>query len=145
MASERRREPGPNRSSNEEVPPTFADAGLIQAATSKSVTQAASPRSGAQNRIGIRRGRLFHLGVLRQLAGMHGKRRPDPDRIGLMVPARVGGIRMDQNAEIAVVEHQPRDQLGKYLAGKGHLVHGLIVRADLDVVPASERDREALA
>ena len=43
MASERRREPGPKRSSNEEVLPTFADAGLIQASTSKSVTQAASP------------------------------------------------------------------------------------------------------
>src|SRR2546429_3392129 len=105
----------------------------------------ARPRSGPQNRIGIRRGRLFHLGVLRQLAGMHGKRRPDPDRIGLMIPSRVGSIRMDQNAEIAVVEHQPRDQLGKYVAGKGHLVHGLIVRTDLDVVPPPKRDREALA
>ena len=38
-ASERRTEPGPKRSSNEVVLPTFADAGLIQAARSKSVTR----------------------------------------------------------------------------------------------------------
>src|SRR3982751_2488675 len=44
-----------------------------------------------------------------------------------------------------MIEHQPGHQFGEYLPGKGHLVHGLIMRADLDVVPASERDREALA
>ena len=44
-----------------------------------------------------------------------------------------------------MIEHQPGYQFGEYLPGKGHLVHGLIVRADLDVVPPSERDREPLA
>ena len=70
-----------------------------------------------------------------------------PIQIGsaAMVPARIGRVRMDQNAQIAMVEHQPGHQFGEYLAGKGHLVHGLIVRTDLDVVPAPERDREALA
>src|SRR5688572_29170308 len=43
-----------------------------------------------------------------------------------------------------MVEHQPGHQFGKYLAGKGHLIHGLIMRTDLDVVPAPERDREPL-
>ena len=62
-----------------------------------------------------------------------------------MIPARVGRVRMDQNAQFAVVEHQPGHQFGKYLPGKGHLIHGLVVRTDLDVVPAPERDREALA
>src|SRR4029453_17677009 len=46
-ASERRTEPGPNRSSNEDVLLTFADAGLTQLARSKSVTQAASPSATA--------------------------------------------------------------------------------------------------
>ena len=43
--SERRSEPGPKRSSKEVVSLTFADAGLIQPARSKSVTQTASPNA----------------------------------------------------------------------------------------------------
>ncbi|MEH2577807.1 hypothetical protein [Bradyrhizobium sp. AZCC 1708] len=47
MVSERRTEAVPKRSSNEDVLPTFADAGLIKPTTSKSVTQAANPNAMA--------------------------------------------------------------------------------------------------
>ena len=41
-----------------------------------------------------------------------------------------------------LVQHQPRHQLGKYLVGERDLIHRLVVRTDLDVVPAPERHRK---
>src|SRR5947207_6525654 len=76
---------------------------------------------------------------------MHRQRRSDPERIGEMIAARVGGVGMYQNAQSPVVEHQPWHELRKDFLRKGDLVHGLIMRADLDVVPAPERDGKALA
>ena len=61
-----------------------------------------------------------------------------------MVPARIGGVRMHQNAQGSLVEHQPRHQRRKYSV-KGDLKHRLVVRADLDVMPAPERDGKAFA
>jgi len=58
--------PAPKRSANEEVLPTFADAGLIQAARSKSVTQAASPStmtSAAAPKAASRHNRVQRLEV----------------------------------------------------------------------------------
>src|SRR5207302_9783773 len=68
----------------------------------------------------------------------------DPERIGKMIPARVCRVRMDQNAQASMIEHQPRHQFGKYFGGKGDLKHGLIVRTYLDVVPAPQSDGETL-
>ena len=76
---------------------------------------------------------------------MHRQRRADPERIGKMIAARVAGVGMYQNAQSPVVEHQPWHELRKDFLRKGDLVHGLIMRADLDVMPAPERDGKALA
>ena len=75
---------------------------------------------------------------------VHGERPADPKWIGEMVPARIGRIGVNQNAQAAVVQHQPGHQFGKHLGRKGDLIHGLIVRPNLDVMPAPKRDREAL-
>ena len=81
----------------------------------------------------------------RQSVSVHGKRSTDPERIGQMIPAWVGRIRMDQNAQASMIEHQPRHQFGKYFGSKGDLTHGLIMRAHLDVVPTPQGDGETLA
>ena len=61
-----------------------------------------------------------------------------------MIPARVVRVRVDQDAQAAVVEHQPGHQCGKQLRRKGHLVHGLIVGTDFDVMPSSQGDGKTL-
>src|SRR5260370_26007567 len=88
----------------------------------------AQETSRTEMRLRIRRRRMVHRGLLRQSVAMHGKQSTDPERIGKMIPARVRRVRMDQNAQSSMVEHQPGHQFGKYLRGKGHLKHGLIVR-----------------
>jgi len=94
-------------------------------------------------RIGF--GRVLRGRLVRQLVAMHVKRRPDPEWIDKMIPARIGRVRMHQDAQAAMVEHQPRHQGGKQLPGKGHLIHRLIMRTDFHVMPAPERDGKALA
>jgi len=85
-----------------------------------------------------------HLGLFRELVAMDGERRPDPER-----SARWSGAdslcSVHQNAQAAMVQHQPGHQLRENLAGKGYLIHGLIVRPYFHVVPSPERDRKALA
>src|ERR1700738_5583099 len=94
-------------------------------------------------RIGF--GRVLRGRRVRQLVAMHVKRRPDPEWIDKMIPARIGGVGMDQNTQAAMVWPQPRHQRGKQLRGKGHLKHGLIMRTDFHVMPASERDGKTFA
>src|SRR3984893_6351646 len=59
--------------------------------------------SGAKMRFCIRQGRLLDGGLLGQFVRVHGERLADPQRIGKMIPARVRGVRMDQNAQSAVI------------------------------------------
>ena len=69
-----------------------------------------------------------------------------PIQIGSARWSRRGvSVRVEQNAQPAMIEHQPRHQFGEHLSGKGHLVHRLIVGADLHVVPSAKRHRKALA
>jgi hypothetical protein len=69
----------------------------------------------------------------------------DPEGIGEMVPARIGRVGVNQNAEAAMVEHQPWHQRREDIRGEGDLKHRPIMRADLDFVPAAESDHETLA
>jgi len=69
----------------------------------------------------------------------------DPDGVGEMVLARIGRIGVNQDAEAAMIEHQPRYQRREDILGKGDLKHRTIMRADLRVVPAAQPDHEALA
>jgi len=91
-----------------------------------------------------RRGRL-RTGLLRQRLPMHGEGRSNPERIYKVIPARVRRVRVDQNAQAAVVKHQPRHQRGKQLRSKGHLKHCLIVGTYLHVMPAPQGDGKTLA
>src|SRR6185437_822151 len=103
------------------------------------------PALRPQGRLRVRRQRLSPLRLFGQYVAMHGKRRTDPQGIGEMIAARVGGVGMHEHAEPAMVEHQPGHQLGEDLPGKCDLIHRLVVWADLDIVPAPERHRKALA
>ena len=62
-----------------------------------------------------------------------------------VVAARIGGVGMDQDAEAGMVQHQPRHQGREHLLGERDLVHRLIVRPDLDVMPVAEPHHEAFA
>jgi hypothetical protein len=93
----------------------------------------------------VRFGRALQRAIFRQLLTVHSNGRPYPKRICNMIAAWIGRVRMDQNAQLAVVKHQPRHQRRKDVRGKGHLKHGPIVGTDLDVMPASKRDRKAFA
>ena len=98
-----------------------------------------------QNRLGIRWKRQLRIGVIRQLLAMKHQGRSNPERVCQMIPARVRRVRMDQNAQAAVVEHQPRHQRRKYLTRKGDLKHRLVVRADFHVMPATQGDGKTFA
>ena len=50
------------------------------------------------NRMRVRRGRRLQLALFRQLVAMHQNRLADPERIGQMVAARIGRVRMHQDA-----------------------------------------------
>jgi hypothetical protein len=93
-----------------------------------------------ENRVRIRWGRLLHNGLFRQLLPMYGKRGSNPERICQMIPARICGVRMHQNAQVSVVKHQPWHQHWKYVRSEGYLKHCLIVRAYFHVMPATQGD-----
>jgi hypothetical protein len=57
----------------------------------------------------------------------------------------VGGVGVDENAQGAVVQSQPRNERGENLVGKGDLLHGLGVRPDRFVAPVAEAHAEMLA
>jgi hypothetical protein len=76
---------------------------------------------------------------------MHGNRRPNPKRICKMIPPRIGRVRMNQNAQCSMIEHQPWHQGGKHFRGKGDLKHRLIMRTHFHVMPASQGDGKAFA
>src|ERR1700755_1887019 len=97
-----------------------------------------------QMRRGVRLQRLFGHALARQLFVVDRQRRPDPEGIDGMIAAWVGGVRMDQDAEAEMVEHQPRHQGREDFVGEGDLVHRAIVRTYLGVIPAPEPHRKAL-
>src|SRR5882757_3708177 len=88
---------------------------------------------------------LLCLSLFWQDLAMDGKRFADPERIGEMIPARVGRVGVNQNAESAMVEHQPWYQGSGNIRGEGDLKHRPIMRANLRVVPAAEPDHKTLA
>src|SRR5580658_2529345 len=51
---------------------------------------------------------------------------------------------MNKNAELTVVEHQKRHEIGEEACLKGHLVHRLVVRTDSLLVPPPQTHAEAL-
>jgi hypothetical protein len=61
-----------------------------------------------------------------------------------MVPPRIRRVRMNQNTQCSMIEHQPWHQDGKHLRGKGDLKHRLIMRTNFHVMPASQGDGKAL-
>jgi hypothetical protein len=75
---------------------------------------------------------------------MHGNRRPNPKRVCKMIPPRIRRVRMNQNTQCSMIEHQPWHQGGKDLRGKGDLKHRLIMRTHFHVMPASQGDGKAL-
>lgn len=76
---------------------------------------------------------------------MHAERAADPDRVDQVVALGVGGVGVDEDAQAAVVQHQPGDQRGEDFGGEGDLVHGLLVRADRLVAPVAEAHAKTLA
>jgi hypothetical protein len=61
-----------------------------------------------------------------------------------MIAPRIRRVRMNQNAQCSMIEHQPRHQGGKHVRGKGDLKHRLIMRTHFHVMPTSQGDGEAL-
>lgn len=61
-----------------------------------------------------------------------------------MIPPRIRRVRMNQNAQRSMIEHQPWHQGGKHVRGKGDLKHRLIMRTHFHVMPASQGDGKAL-
>src|SRR6266700_12557 len=55
-----------------------------------------------------------------------------------MVDVVVAGQRMDENAVLAAIEHEPGHETRKILDGEGDLVHADRVRSDWPVMPISE-------
>jgi hypothetical protein len=75
---------------------------------------------------------------------MHGNRCPNPKRICKMIPPRIRRVRMNQNAQCSMIEHQPWHQGGKHVHGKGDLKHRLIMRTHSHVMPASQGNGKSL-
>jgi hypothetical protein len=51
---------------------------------------------------------------------------------------------MDQNAQTAVVEHEPGHEFSKESALEGNLVHGAAMRPNLHIMPPPKAHKEAL-
>ncbi len=74
---------------------------------------------------------------------MNRKRRSDPERIVGVISSWVHCVGMDENAEAAMVQHQPRYQRREMLFGEGDLKHRAVMRANAQIMPAAELHRKA--
>src|SRR5215475_1655991 len=83
--------------------------------------------------------------MVRQLLAVQLERRTDPKWVGKVIAAWVCRVGVNQDAQIAAVEHQPGYERCENLCRKGNLIHGLVMRTDLDVVPSPERHGKAFA
>lgn len=92
----------------------------------------------------IRLRRVFGLAYRWKFLVVYQKRRSDPEGVVDVVPSWVYRIGVKEDAQAAMIEHQPGHQRCKELLGKGDLEHRAIMRADADVMPAAKLYRKAL-
>ena len=92
----------------------------------------------------IRLRRVFGLTYRRQFLIVNQKGRSDPEGVVDVVPSWVHCIGMNEDAQAAMIEHQPGHKGREELLGKGDLKHRAIMRADADVMPAAKLYRKAL-
>jgi hypothetical protein len=91
----------------------------------------------------IRLLRVFGLAYRRQFLIVKRKGRSDPEGVVDVVPSWVHRIGMNEDAQAAVIEHQPGHQGREELLGKGDLKHRAVMRTDADVMPAAKLHRKA--
>jgi hypothetical protein len=91
----------------------------------------------------IRLRRVFGLAYRRQFLIVNRKGRSDPEGVVDVVPSWVHRIGMNEDAQAAMIEHQPGHQGREELLGKGDLKHRAVMRADADVMPAAKLHRKA--
>jgi hypothetical protein len=92
----------------------------------------------------IRLRRVFGIGYRWKFLIVYQKGRSDPEGVVNVVPSWVDRIGVNEDAQAAMIEHQPGHQRCKELLGKGDLEHRAIMRADADVMPAAKLYRKAL-